>query len=86
MVPRATTKGSELMADIGSRWIIEGVADVTWEDGGQACIAEINADDDGTDDGVFVRFHSWFAGMKHADHEIADLGGRRVRVEITVLD
>lgn len=69
----------------GQEWILEGVADVTFEDSGAACLAEIHHDVDGDqDNGVFVRFQSWQEGGRQ-NHEIADLHGRTVRVHITVL-
>ncbi len=66
----------------GQQWIIEGVGDLTYQDSKQACIVEI-ADPD-TDDGLFVRFQSWRA--ESAVHENAGLHGKRLRVQITVLD
>lgn len=64
-------------------WVIEGEADVHFEDSSQACIAEI-AEEDDEDDGVSVLFQSWLTGG--GEHPNAGLQGKRVRVEITVLD
>jgi hypothetical protein len=76
---------SEPVVVPGQQWTIEGLADVTFEDGNQACIAHIDGDED-VDDGIFVRFQSWQTEGRREDHPMMDLQGHRVRVEITVLD
>ena len=67
------------------KWVIEGPAYVTFEDSDQACIAEISGDDH-ADNGIFVRFHSWQDRGRRGDHPMMDLHGRRMRVEITVVE
>lgn len=51
------------------------------EDGGQAKWAEIN---DGGDDGLFVRIHSWSVQCQHPEFDA--LVGQKVRVTIEVVD
>lgn len=62
--------------------------DIATEDGGQAKIATISADNDSFDtDGVFFRFQSWCEGG--ASHPVFDSlvkPGRRVRITLEIIN
>lgn len=60
-----------------------GADEVSVEDGGQAVIVEINPDRD-SDNGLFVRLHSWDAKMQH--QLIRGFIGKRVEITIKVVD
>lgn len=72
----------------GQKWVIEGCAEVRFEDSGQACITSIYNDadpDEDPDHGIWVQVKSWHEGGQRNDHETAGLEGALIRVTVEVM-